>query len=471
MTSLPAQDLNGWRCNSLFSGHGCTHRDSMLQIPRFCLLQVCKPCSLYAKKSDSRCLVLLPCPEVLADITCDCFSMVFLLLLSGDIEANPGPDRRTKALLDMDSLPDDPSEKMTVIFNLIKDLHAQSTQSAKVQNTLATDVKEIRTSQKKIEAQIATIQERLDELEAKTNSIEHLEQAVDSVEASVRSFDNHLENLESRLNEQEDRSRRNNLIFRGIPDSQESWQQSESKIKSILTSTLDVLPDNAIERAHRLGSYAPTKCRPIIVKFSGFKTKEKVLSARAALKEKHISVTEDFCESTRDVRRKLFEFARNQPGVNTYQVRYKRFIMNKKQYIYDSINQCVKEVESFIEECHCSYDRITLMADGRLACLGTLQQVRDTDARGYRLEFVLKHEAHPGTTKQLDEAVQQHFVGIKLVESLQNVLTYQLPERLQRSGLFRLVALLEKDFPLEYAIVGKAMLEQVFLFLVKADKG
>lgn len=246
----------------------------------------------------------------------------------------------------MDSLPNDPSEKMTVIFNLIKDLHAQSTQSAKVQSTLATDVKEIRTSQKKIEAQVATIQKRLDELEAKTNSIEHLEQAVDGVEASVRSFDNHLENLESRLNDQEDRSRRNNVIFRGIPDSQESWQQSESKIKSILTSTLDALPDNAIERAHRLGSYAPTKCRPIIVKFSDFKSKEKVLSARAALKEKDISVTEDFCEATRDVRRKLFEFARNQPGVNTYQVRYKKLIMNKKQYIYDSINQCVKEVEA-----------------------------------------------------------------------------------------------------------------------------
>lgn len=179
----------------------------------------------------------------------------------------------------MESLPDDPSEKIAVIFNLIKDLHTQSTQSAKVQSTLATDVKEIRTSQKKIVTQVATIQKRLDELDAKTNSIKHLERAVDGVKASMRSFDKHLENLKARLNEQEDRSRRNNVIFRGIPDSQESWQQSESKIMSIPTSTLDALPDNAIERAHRLGSYAPTKCPPIIVKFSDLKSKEKVLSA------------------------------------------------------------------------------------------------------------------------------------------------------------------------------------------------
>ncbi|XP_075740661.1 uncharacterized protein LOC142786851 [Rhipicephalus microplus] len=39
MTSLPAQDLSGWCCNSFFSGHGGTHPDSKLLIPRFCLLQ------------------------------------------------------------------------------------------------------------------------------------------------------------------------------------------------------------------------------------------------------------------------------------------------------------------------------------------------------------------------------------------------------------------------------------------------
>ncbi|XP_049526033.1 uncharacterized protein LOC125946588 [Dermacentor silvarum] len=272
--------------------------------------------------------------------------MLFLLLRSGDVEANPGPDRRTKALLDMDSLPDDPSEKMTAIFTLIKDLHTRSTHSAKVQSELATDVKDIRTSQKKIEAQITSIQKRLDELETKTKLIELLERAVDHVEDSVKSVDTHLGHLESRLNEQEDRSRRNNLILRGIPDSQESWEQSESKIRAILTGALDALSDNGIERAHRLGSYSQNKCRPMIVKFSDLKSKEKVLSARAILKEKNISVSEDVCVATREVRRKLFQFAKDQPGAPAYQVRYKKLIINKKQYVYDPIRQCVKENES-----------------------------------------------------------------------------------------------------------------------------
>lgn len=76
------------------------------------------------------------------------------------------------------------------------------------------------------------------------------------------------------------------------------------------------------------------------------KSKEKVLFARVALKRKMVSAAEDFCEATRVARRKLLKFARNQPGVNTYQVRYKNLITNKKQYIYDSINQGVKEVEA-----------------------------------------------------------------------------------------------------------------------------
>ncbi|KAH7943263.1 hypothetical protein HPB52_006582 [Rhipicephalus sanguineus] len=124
-----------------------------------------------------------------------------------------------------------------------------------------------------------------------------------------------------------------------------------------------------------------------------------------------------------------------------------------------------------IEECQSSCDRIAIMADGRLKCLGTLQQLRDRYARGYRLEFMLKNEAQPSAKKEFREAVQQHFVGIELVESLQNGLTYQLAERLPWSVLFRKVALLEKDFPLEYAIVGENTLEQVFLSQVGADKG
>ncbi|KAH6940907.1 hypothetical protein HPB50_010340 [Hyalomma asiaticum] len=69
--------------------------------------------------------------------------------------------------------------------------------------------------------------------------------------------------LRSRLDDFEDRSRRENLIFFGIPDAAaETWSQSEDKVREIV-STLGVqLPTDGISRAHRLGSYANKKCRP-----------------------------------------------------------------------------------------------------------------------------------------------------------------------------------------------------------------
>ncbi|KAH6943655.1 hypothetical protein HPB50_025047 [Hyalomma asiaticum] len=108
-----------------------------------------------------------------------------------------------------------------------------------------------------------------------------------------------------------------------------------------------------------------------------------------------------------------------------------------------------------IDECESLCDRLAIMADGRITCLGTLKQLRDKYTRGYRLELMLKHGVSPDATKLLEEA---------------NVLSYHLQERIPWRELFRKVELLERDFPIEYAIVGEKTLEQVFLSLVEASK-
>ncbi|XP_065301549.1 phospholipid-transporting ATPase ABCA3-like [Dermacentor albipictus] len=124
-----------------------------------------------------------------------------------------------------------------------------------------------------------------------------------------------------------------------------------------------------------------------------------------------------------------------------------------------------------IEECEFSCDRFAIMARGGLTSMGTLQQLRDKHDRGYRLEFTLSHDADPDAAKRLMEAVDRQFVGVKLTEFHQNVLSYHLVERMPWSELFRKVVLLQKDFPLEHAIAGQNTLEQVFLSLAKAQKG
>lgn len=152
------------------------------------------------------------------------------------------------------------------------------------------------------------------------------------------------DSLHHRLDEFEDRSRRQNLIFYGLPDGQtESWTESETKIRELLSSTLEMeLPHEAIERAHRLGKFVPNKCRPVIAKFSHFKTKDSIFSSRSQLKDSGVSISEDFCMSTRNTRKKLTEFGK--ASGQQFFVRYNKLIINKKCYVYVSSTDSVCEI-------------------------------------------------------------------------------------------------------------------------------
>ena len=87
--------------------------------------------------------------------------------------------------------------------------------------------------------------------------------------------------LKIQMSKLEDQSRRENLIFYGIPetDDNESWEKSENLIRKFMSEKMKV--DNAmddtekgiqIERAHRISHTRSNKDakepRPIIVKFS-----------------------------------------------------------------------------------------------------------------------------------------------------------------------------------------------------------
>lgn len=270
--------------------------------------------------------------------------MFRLLLRCGDVEVNPGPHSRSGTLLEVDTLPDEPSEQMAVLFHLLKDLQARSVQSAQSQVELVADVKSIKTGQKNIETKIGHIQKRLDALEEKTKVLDNFNTNLVEIQDSVKVLTTQHDSMESRLDELEDRSRRDNLLFYGIPDSRESWEQSEAHVKSILTNALDTMPENSIERAHRLGPLTPNKCRPIIVKLSGYKIKDKILSARAKLREINVTVSEDFSPATRIARRKLIEFAKNLPQSPTFQLRHNKLVINKKQYVYDMATESVVEL-------------------------------------------------------------------------------------------------------------------------------
>lgn len=134
----------------------------------------------------------------------------------------------------------------------------------------------------------------------------------ESCKETVSSLDDVKESLIS-LNEKTDyaeaQSKRNNLIFDGINESDgESWSDSEEKVRKLMSENLKLDPRKIeLERAHRTGksSETATRPRPIVVKFLRYKDKVEVLSLAKELKGTNIYINEDFSEAVRQKRKDL----------------------------------------------------------------------------------------------------------------------------------------------------------------------
>ena len=108
-----------------------------------------------------------------------------------------------------------------------------------------------------------------------------------------------IEDLGNKLDDLENRSRRNNLCFEGIHESSnETWQESESKIKHLISSHMpEVGTDFVIERAHRVGRpRSDSKPRKIVARFLNYKDREAVFKAKKKLHGTNMFVNEDYSD-------------------------------------------------------------------------------------------------------------------------------------------------------------------------------
>ncbi|XP_071091307.1 uncharacterized protein [Haliotis cracherodii] len=111
-----------------------------------------------------------------------------------------------------------------------------------------------------------------------------------------------VETLTTKLDYLENQSRRNNLLFHGIPKvkQQETWKDCEDCVREILKNTMEIDTDVVIERAHRVDWG-----KSIIVKFLDFNVKSAVLGKSKLLKDTGYSVSEDFSYAVRQKRKHL----------------------------------------------------------------------------------------------------------------------------------------------------------------------
>ncbi|KAH9369221.1 hypothetical protein HPB48_016936 [Haemaphysalis longicornis] len=121
---------------------------------------------------------------------------------------------------------------------------------------------------------------RLTSLETHYCRLLSMRRELDDAKTLTAEITRHYHNFQSRADDSENHSRRNNLIFYGIPDPnpKECFADSEATVIRCITENLEIeIHPSYVERAHRLGRHSRDRVRPVIVKFSSFKVKQSIL--------------------------------------------------------------------------------------------------------------------------------------------------------------------------------------------------
>ncbi|KAM7303096.1 uncharacterized protein ISCGN_018604 [Ixodes scapularis] len=141
------------------------------------------------------------------------------------------------------------------------------------QTKLIEEVKGLKSQLQITDRTISDLGRRMTDLEGHYQGLSTLRAEVEATVTRAVHAARQVSDLEARVDDTENRSRRKNLIFYGVPDPSptETFAQSEQRIIRLCSELFDVTLDSKeIERAHRLGRHSVERPRPIIVNFSFF---------------------------------------------------------------------------------------------------------------------------------------------------------------------------------------------------------
>ncbi|XP_070560282.1 tropomyosin Tod p 1.0102-like [Ptychodera flava] len=245
-----------------------------------------------------------------------------LLVISGNIERNPGPPKLRSA--DSEAIT---KEDITALHEkldtIIADTKAMNSNFALLQTRIDN-----------VEEDINDIKEQMKEESEKLNEIEKLKSEIDCLKRkSSVSVDSDsqaspttwlktmLDEMKKSINEirkekddQENRSRRNNLVFFGVSQNgdSETWAESEEQVKRIIHDNLGMEDIVEFERVDRIPNAPSVRgSKPVVAMFRNYKDKEKALRKAYKLKHTNISISEDYTKRIRDIRGKLSDLRRS----------------------------------------------------------------------------------------------------------------------------------------------------------------
>lgn len=206
-----------------------------------------------------------------------------------------------------------------------------------------------------IATKVDNLAERLDQAISKS---EKAERKIDDIEIRMNTYEQEIEKLKralkvsseknqelsERLTSNEEYSRRENLIFDGV--SQSNGENCALKIKKILSEKMGVLDTENIkfQRIHRM----PFKVtpQPIIVRFLMYSDRDRVWNQRKELKGSNIFIREDYSNEVVNNRKKLFPIMKRaqELGHNAYLSRDK-LVIDKRHYTTKSLHLLPPELQ------------------------------------------------------------------------------------------------------------------------------
>ena len=146
-----------------------------------------------------------------------------------------------------------------------------------------------------------------EQLEVLRTVNERREHSQDLVEDKRALMETRINELCAKLDDQENRSKRNNIIFFGIENGEREDEVScEETVNKLLKDKLG-LTDVKFDRVHRLGN---KQTAPIIARCTFYKQKLDILKRRTKLRGTKIYINEDYSKNIRDVRQKINELTK-----------------------------------------------------------------------------------------------------------------------------------------------------------------
>lgn len=154
-------------------------------------------------------------------------------------------------------------------------------------------------------SKLSVNENRVSSIQNKMDNMLDLKSRVGAVESVVKSQHDRLKLLEYRSIDLEARSRRKNLLFKGIPEKRN--ENCFNEVRKLIVEELDIQRDMYLERAHRLGRFDNNKTRPIIVAFRDFCDTLDILDASPSLKGTTFGVSRDYPVEISKARQSLWK--------------------------------------------------------------------------------------------------------------------------------------------------------------------